>query len=1460
MRTSLTALTARGLQSLVVSGGEAATVADVTAALRRTLGVPAGGLWAGGRPLDPRTLARAALRDGDVIAFNPTAATATVRGQEPQGLFEVRVSGGPSAGEVHPLSPGLATLGSGRWCTITVEDATAPDCVAEIRAEAPGRIVVAPMADGVTLDGRPLYEPEPWPYGGVLKAGLSVLTLHPPGPPDAHVTPLPEGGLAYNRPPRLDGPVTVRTVEVPIRPPGPEHHRLQLLSSLVFGIGGIVLAFVMDTPWFLLMTLLTPASLIAQWWSDKRYGKKQHRQAMKDYRRRRAEFDTHLEELRRADEAGRRAEFPDPAATMLAAVGPRQRLWERRLHDADTLHLRVGVTDLPAKIELVPERNASGSDDLPPVPVSHAVPIVVPLPQAGVMGVTGDRPPARSLARWLVAQAAALHSPRDLSIVVLSADHEGEANWSWARWLPHCAPRDGEECLALVGNDPETVARRVAELMAKIGARRERQAQLGLGGAFASGTFAAGGYAGAQPYNVLVVLDGARALRGLPGVPQLLQLGPTVGVYSICVDDDQRLLPEECTAVAVCESPGTVRLRGGPAEHAAPAIADLVSPRWCDRAARAMAPLRDIGGQDAEAAIPDSARLLDLLGMPDPGPGLIAERWRRDGRATRVPIGVGADGPYTVDLKVDGPHGLIAGTTGAGKSELLQSLIASLAVANRPDEMTFVLIDYKGGSAFKDCAKLPHTVGMVSDLDGHLTERALESLAAELRRREHLLLRAGTKDIEDHNELRDLPQGRTLEAMPRLLLVIDEFAAMVAELPDFITGLVDIARRGRSLGVHLILATQRPGGVVTPDIAANTNLRIALRVTSGDESADVIDSAGAAAISKATPGRCYVRSGAASLHLVQSARIGGRRPREGPAVGEPVRVEPVGWQRLGLPLPAPAETSEDDGGMVTDLAILVDAIAEAARGLGIERQRSPWLPPLPKTVMLDDLPVPAAGRSGVSPLPFALADLPARQVRRVEHYDLETAGHLLVIGAGRTGRSSVLRALAASAGRLTDPADVHIYGVDCGNKALLPLVGMPHTGAVVGRESPDRLGRLTNRLLDEIAARQQSLAAQGFADVTEQRAVAPPGQRLPYLLVLFDRWEGFTAAFDTYDQGVLIDQWLQILQEGAGAGVKVVVTGDRSTLIGRVSTQFDDRLVLKLTDSSDYSYLGLKARDVPEDLPPGRAFRAASGLREVQVALLDADPAGSAQVAALHEVARRAGQRHAGQPRARRPFRVDALPGQIDLAGTLALAEVPPPDDAVVVGVAGDTLGERYFRAAEHGPALVVAGTPKSGRSTALATMLAYLVKRGWQPAIVAPRASPLRGLGVPATFGADATPDQVRAALRGRHVLVVDDLELLGTDSELAYWLTEHVGEIRDSGNLVIAAGSADDLDSMYSGPIVAMKKSRSGLLLRPNSVGQGDLFGITLPRSAATGMAPAGRGLLVRGGSWEQIQVATP
>ncbi|MDQ3990176.1 MAG: FtsK/SpoIIIE domain-containing protein, partial [Actinomycetota bacterium] len=751
---------------------------------------------------------------------------------------------------------------------------------------------------------------------------------------------------------------------------------------------------------------------------DRRHGRKSYGQRVVEYRERKAAIETEAREALQAEELARRIDSPDPAVALLTATGPRSRLWERRRDDPDYLLLRVGTGDLPSEVVL---------DD--PTREEHRravtwtaldAPVTVPLRERGVLGIAGPAETPRALARWVVAQLAVLHSPHDLQLYVLT-DVSGRRRWEWVRWLPQARPPDAPSATALVGTDADTVARRVAELAAMVTARRKVLRES------SAVTFA-------DP-DIVVVLDGARRLRLLPGVIQILKEGPSVGVYAVCLDADERLLPAECKATVAVNPDGGLRVRQAgedPAENVRP---ECVTSAWCERLARGLAPMRDVSGDEEEAALPGACRLLDLLALEPPTPDAIAARWTIGGRSTQALVGVSLDGPFAIDLKRDGPHGLVAGTTGAGKSELLQTVVASLAVANRPDAMVFVLVDYKGGSAFKDCADLPHTAGMVTDLDAHLVERALESISAELRRRERLLADAGAPDIEAYLLVAGANPG--LPPLPRLLIVIDEFASLVRELPDFVTGLVDLARRGRSLGIHLILATQRPSGVVSPEIRANTDLRIALRVTDAAESADVIDAPDAARIAKATPGRGYVRCGASSLVPFQAGRVGGRRPGAGPATSSVPWVSVVDPARIGQPPPmAPQRVVADEED--TDLAVLVEAIRKANQALGIPAQPSPWLPALPEHLVLQDLPdtEPAPGR--LAPVPYALDDLPAQQQQRVACLNFATLGHLFVVGGPRTGRSQILRTIAGSIGRVHSAADVHLYGIDCGNGALLP--------------------------------------------------------------------------------------------------------------------------------------------------------------------------------------------------------------------------------------------------------------------------------------------------------------------------------------------------------------------------------------------------------------------------------------
>lgn len=1243
---------------------------------------------------------------------------------------------------------------------------------------------------------------------------------------DAVVTPTTGAPTVdFNRPPRLTRPTRPTVFTLPRRPRDLRKQPFSPAMLLAPIVMGGVMFFFTHRLTSLLFLMFSPIMMIANRLTSRANSKKMFRQAMAQYEEQklgaeRAAFKALIQErgLRRQD-------HPDPAEVMLRATGPRAGLWERRVHDRDWLDLRVGTADMPSEVELnVPER---ASYEEPLRWTAPDVPVTVPLGRLGVAGVAGPR--RRETARWMVSQCAVLHSPAELSLTVL-----------------------------------------VAPAIAEIEQRAEEHAPPGT--------------------RTVVVLDGARALRLVPGMVQVLRAGPAAGIMFLCIDEDRVSLPEECRAVVMADEP-LAAVSQTDTDEVEQVVLDAPPPGWAERVARSLAPVRDVSSQGAQGAIPRSSRFLDVIGLGEPDAGAVLSRWGGAGRTTTAVIGEDAEGAFVLDVRADGPHALIAGTTGSGKSELLQTLIASLCVGNTPEAMTFVLVDYKGGAAFKDCARLPHTVGMVTDLDGHLTSRALESLGAELRRREYQLARADAKDIEDY--VASMRPGD--EPMPRLMLIIDEFAALVAELPDFVTGLVDIARRGRSLGVHLVLATQRPAGVVSAEIKSNTNLRIALRVTDEGDSQDVVESSASAHIPPSIPGRAYARLGHGRLMQFQASRVGGR-PRG--AVRAELRTSTLTLSELSRPEIAPP-VAEEDATIPTDLATLVGAIGGAFSSLGRPMPHHPWLEPLPEVITLDEIDrrlyeelQSPAGQDGASeiglgdgaadggsaeagpagadprtegflpPLPLGLEDLPALQAQRPMTWDYTRAGHLGVAGAPRSGRSALLRTLAAGIARTASPADVHLYGLDASSGALLPLVSLPHTGAVVTRDQPDRVRRLLGLLGWEVARRQQFLAVHGFASLSEQRAAAPEGERLPYLLLFIDRWDSFMASFENIDGGALIESVETLLREGAAVGLRVVVAGDRSVFRGRFGMMLEDRLLLRMPASDDFELVGMRARDVPVSMPVGRAFRSGITPREVQFALLTASTVGTAQVAAIHEAGRLATECWGEPSRSQRPRRVDELPITITADEALALGpEIRSGSIALAVG--GDDLGLIPVAMDEVGNGVLVTGPRRSGRSTALAFGARTALAGGTRLVLVLPRRSPVTALGgrdgVAAVLGPDTKPNELRDALKERRtetLLVVDDFDVLGNDHPLGPVFEEHLKACRDAPGGVLITCGIDEIGGMYRGIIAQVRKNRTGLILAPRNMDDGAHLSVRLSRSIG-GPVPKGRGVLVTTSGWTWVQV---
>nr|WP_239106783.1 FtsK/SpoIIIE domain-containing protein [Streptomyces rubrogriseus] len=1498
-----------GSADVVLDADPESTVGDIAEELAKQVGVAGaqvipighqGQAGAGGAPLvyvdgyavDPSaTVVGSPLREGAVVSLQDPSGCLP---GEPTGLVELRVVGGPGAGFVHRLGVGKYDIGSGPAAYVRIEDPEVDARALTLSVATDGTCKVAVHSDkeGVTLDGEPVGERDgdDWPLGAQIAVGNSLVELARYAPPNAALKWSEDGvGLDYNRPPRLRPAERQTNFRLPSSPRDYEARPLPWLMALTPLVGAVVAVMVFGRWYYLIMAGLSPILLFANYFNDKKHGRKSHAKQVKEYEEQKARIEKDAQAALVAERDDRRQAIPDPAVVLSVGTGPRTRLWERRRTDRDHLLLRVGTGQLPSEVVLDdPEQDDHRRQVTWKI---EDAPVALSLRTLGVVGIAGPGDSARSLGRWAVAQTAALHSPMDVQFYVLS-ENSAQSEWDWVRWLPHSRPSGGQDVNVLIGTDAETVGARIGELTQILDARKKAAEQKGGGAQGSSFT---------DP-DIVVVWDGSRRLRSLPGVVRLLREGPAVSMFAVCIDAEERFLPGECQAFVVAEpraeesgrqrrdeeaQPARQAAGGFPSFQAwhtnAPAEPeqraraeklrlrveeagveritgvrpDFVTPAWCLRLARSLSALRDISGESEDSALPGASRLLDVLQLEPPTADAIGARWRMGGQSTMAVIGESYDGPFGIDMRKDGPHGLIAGTTGSGKSELLQTIVAALAVANTPENMTFVLVDYKGGSAFKDCVKLPHTVGMVTDLDAHLVERALESLGAELKRREHILAAADAKDIEDYQDL--VRRDPSHAPVPRLLIVIDEFASMVRDLPDFVTGLVNIAQRGRSLGIHLLLATQRPSGVVSPEIRANTNLRIALRVTDGGESSDVIDSPEAGHISKNTPGRAYVRLGHSSLVPFQSGRVGGRRPGAADPAALAPWVGPLGWEELGRAALTKPKTESREDDEITDLKVLVDAVRDANRSMGIPAQHSPWLPALDEKLLLDEIEVPAlagAAPGKLPPAPYGIEDLPSDQARRPVVVDFASFGHLMIGGAPRSGRSQVLRTIAGSLARTHSSADVHLYGIDCGNGALNALTRLPHCGAVVGRNQTERVVRLVNRLKGELSRRQDLLADSGFADIGEQRASVEEGERLPHIVVLLDRWEGWVPTLGEVDHGSLTDELQTMMREGASVGIHLVLTGDRTLLVGRIATLTEDKYGLRLADRSDFASLGIPSRKVPEEIPPGRAFRNEAGT-ETQFALLSEDTTGQGQAAAITAIGEAATARDADVPRARRPFRVDSLPSRISFPEAWEMRDPEASRSRLwaLIGIGGDEIVGFGPDLADGVPSFVIAGPAKSGRSTVLMNVAQSLLAQGTRLVVAAPRQSPVRQLdgaeGVLKVFtGDDIDEDEFEELIDGASpeepiAVLVDDGEIL-EDCDAESQMKKIVSRGAERGLALVIAGDEEDVCSGFSGWQVDAKKARRGILLSPQESSSGDLIGLRVSRQMVGGQVTPGKGML--------------
>lgn len=1265
---------------------------------------------------------------------------------------------------------------------------------------------------------------------------------------------------------------------------------MQLLPML--GMGGSVVFFFNPSaqPFMKIMGMVMIASTLGMGISMLVRYRRGSQGQMSDMRR---DYLRYLSQTRRdATKTARKQRdaqyYLHPSPEQLwALVAEGSRVWERRTGDEDFGQVRVGLGPQGLATPLVPPQTAP-VDELEPLTAgamqrflaAHGtledLPMAVSLRAFYHVTVSGEPQTVRGTARAVVASLASLHSPEDL-VIAVATGREAAPQWEWAKWLPHsqaAGQTDGAGSRRLITTDP-------MELEAMLTTRLQGRPRFHPGGAPVP----------EQPHLV-VVLDGV-------SLPPVSMLASPEGLQGVSVVE---VVPGELTTgrgdLSIVVQPRSLTLESahGVVYEGTP---DLLSYEAADALARQLAPLRVASGGDDDEPLLANLDFTDLLSLGDAASVDTKRTWRPRSQAERlrVPIGVGEDGrPVMLDLKEAaqegmGPHGLCVGATGSGKSELLRTLVLGLAVTHSSETLNFVLADFKGGATFAGMAQMPHVAAVITNLADDLTlvDRMGDSIRGELNRRQEMLRDAGNyANIHDYEKAR--AAGAPLQPIPSLVLVIDEFSELLTAKPDFIEMFVQIGRIGRSLGVHLLLASQRLEEGRLRGLETYLSYRIGLRTFSAAESRAALGVPDAYELPN-VPGSGFLKYGTDEMVRFKAAYVSGtyrsgsaqtavaggplpmdRRPVLFTAAEVPVQYVAVPQQR-----PEAAPTTDD---ALSDTVL--DVIVRRLEAQGPAAHQV-WLPPLDSPPSLDSLlPGLAAvqGRGLTQPgyegagrliVPAGLVDKPYEQRRDPLWCDFSgAAGHMQILGGPQSGKSTLLRSLIASFALTHTPYEVQFYGLDFGGGGLSAVAGLPHVGGVASRLDPEKVRRTVAEVYGVMMRREEYFRSSGIASIGDFRArrargdISVTDQPWGDVFLVIDGWGNFRTDYEGLEPAVL-----DIAARGLGYGIHLVLTASRSMEVrANMKDHLMNRLELRLGDTMDSEFDRKVAANVPTGVP-GRGqspqkqhFMAA--VPRIDGLTSDTDLA-EATAALTAEVTRH--WTAPGAPEVRllpREFAADRLP-----PGNLF------PDRGVSFALDEDNL-EPVFLDFEQDPFFLIFGESESGKSNLLRLLIKRLTERYDGDSCklfvvdnrrglldVTPPSHLAEYIPMSNTMGhhmdaladlmqrrtptAEVTAQQLRdrSWWRGPNVFVIiDDYDLVSTSSgNPLSGLTELLPFARDVGvRFIIARSSAGGGRAAYEPFIQRMKELGAQGLVLAGDPGEGDLLGGVRPRPM-----PAGRGVFV-------------
>ena len=896
------------------------------------------------------------------------------------------------------------------------------------------------------------------------------------------------------------------------------------------------------------------------------------------------------------------------------------RMWERSPHDADFMTLRVGSGKVKSAVEIkVPNETLSlHEDELANKGKQIAIdnefvedaPILCDIKSNCMVGIVGDRANNVKLAKNLIIQATTLHSYEELRLVTVFPRKEMK-EWDWVRWLPHSFD-SARSYRYIASNDAE-----ISELSKKFeDIIKDRRSEIGEN--------RSGRRITPLPYYLFVIAD-IDAFDNHSVMSAIRECDPQMGIGALILTHNKNDLHMECKEIIELHNNSGVVYNAENSNIFEEFKIDPVDNKMYNALARAMAPVR-VEEKGKSTQLPTCVTFLDGYDVKMPSEVALAERWRKAQpfKTMAVPVGIRENGEkfyFDIHEKKHGPHGLVAGTTGSGKSEMVQSWILSMAMTFSPSDVSFVLIDFKGTGLIKPFEKLPHLAGTISNIDKKI-HRNLVALECELTRRQILFNKYGVQNISDYQKL--YHKGQAEEALSALFIVIDEFAEFKAQFPEFM-GIIDRTFAiGRTLGVFIVLLTQKPAGVVSDKMNANTRFRWCLKVANKGDSNDMLHHPDAAKIT--VPGRAYVQVGEDEIYEeIQSFWSGAPY---NPNKKDKMTVVP---KISGLSLNGKRITYKnrnktvgidyEEKDEIKEINAVVDYLNSYVEENQIPKARKVWTDKLEDIIGLNEIIEFKFNEEGwaendgeLTPV-IGLIDDPRKQAQYPACVDLSGEGHVGIYGAPSTGKTTLLQTLIMSMVCTYSPEDVNIYVMDFNTWGLGMFANYPHVGGVVNDNEEEKVDKLIKLISKELDVRREKFSKHNVGSIKSYRETT--GEKLPYIALIVDN---FAPVFQLYPETDSF--FLNLTRQGGSYGIYLIATANNTNaLTYKISQNIKNSIALQMNDKSDYAALVGKTNGLEPDSTDGRGLIKAETPLEFQTALPAAGDTDSDRVLTIKKIA-----------------------------------------------------------------------------------------------------------------------------------------------------------------------------------------------------------------------------------------------